>query len=121
MSLPADPREWFAALAGVAGAAVGGLLLLRRRLSRDGVEVTKDRAEVDLVATLRAERNAAVTEAKREREQRTADAEKIARLEAQNSDFQSDLRRMWRALPPDKRAILESTDFMPLGPPERRS
>jgi hypothetical protein len=121
----ASVEDWLAG-AGAAVAAVGGaVLVLRRRLSRDNVEVAKDRAEAGLVELLRKERDSAFAEAKRVRDQRTADAEIIARLmsdkahlEAEVRRQRADYRRMVRELPPPIQRVLRDTGFADLGPPE---
>jgi hypothetical protein len=121
----ASAEDWLAG-AGAAVAAIGGaVLVLRRRLSRDNVEVAKDRAEAGLVELLRKERDSAFAEAKRVRDQRTADAEIIARLmsdkahlEAEVRRQRADYRRMVRELPAPIQRVLRDTGFADLGPPE---
>jgi hypothetical protein len=121
----ASVEDWLAA-AGTAVAAIGGaVLVLRRKLSRDNVEVAKDRAEAGLVELLRKERDSAFAEAKRVRDQRTADAEIIARLmsdkahlEAEVRRQRADYRRMVRELPAPIQRVLRDTGFADLGPPE---
>jgi hypothetical protein len=121
----ASVEDWLAG-AGAAIAAIGGaVLVLRRRLSRDNVEVAKDRAEAGLVELLRKERDSAFAEAKRVRDQRTADAEIIARLmsdkahlEAEVRRQRADYRRMVRELPAPIQRVLRDTGFADLGPPE---
>jgi hypothetical protein len=121
----ASVEDWLAG-AGAAVAAIGGaVLVLRRRLSRDNVEVAKDRAEAGLVELLRKERDSAFAEAKRVRDQRTADAEIIARLmsdkahlEAEVRRQRADYRRMVRELPAPIQRVLRDTGFADLGPPE---
>jgi hypothetical protein len=126
-----DWKDWLAPLVGAIGAIGGGVMLARRRLSRDGVEITKDRAEVDILETVREERDQAlererlaVEDAKRMREQRTADAEIIARLLSDKAHLEADVRRlladyrkMIRGLSPEVRRVL-ATEFSDLGPPE---
>jgi hypothetical protein len=119
-----DWKDWLAPLVGAIGAIGGGVMLARRRLSRDGVEITKDRAEADLVELLRKERDSAFAEAKRVREQRTVDAEIIARLMSDKAHLEADVRRlladyrkMIRGLSPEVRRVL-ATEFSDLGPPE---
>jgi hypothetical protein len=117
-------EDWLAPAAGALGALVGALMMVRRRLSRDGVEMTKDRAEADLVEVLRSERDAAIAEARRVRDQHTADAEIIARLLSDKAHLEADVRRlladyrkMIRGLSPEVRRVL-ATEFSDLGPPE---
>jgi predicted nucleic acid-binding Zn-ribbon protein len=125
----ASVEDWLAA-AGTAVAAIGGaVLVLRRKLSRDNVEIVKDRLEADalprLVETLREERDDAMAEIRRIRDQRTVDAEIIARLmsdkahlEAEARRQRADYRRMVRELPPPIQRVLRDTGFADLGPPE---
>lgn len=42
------------------GGTIGGLLWLRRKTSKDGVEIVKDRAEVDVIKFLQDQRDQAV-------------------------------------------------------------
>lgn len=101
---------------GVAGAlvalttAVGGALYLRRRISRDGVEIAKDRADRTEVESLAAE-------VQRLRRKTTEDAGAIAGLKAENLYFSRELMRTIhlaekyaRGLKPEVRAVIE-TDF----------
>lgn len=60
-------KVWLQILGGTAGTGVVGWIVrtLVRRLSRDQVEVAKDRAEIDVIATLREElKNSRLNEAK---------------------------------------------------------
>lgn len=53
-------------------AALGtGLMFIRRRLSKDGVEVTKDRAEIDIISLLKSQRDDAIAIATSERDRAT--------------------------------------------------
>lgn len=54
--------ETLVAVLGGFGALGTGLMLVRRKLSRDGVEVTKDRAEIDIISHLRKQRDDALQE-----------------------------------------------------------
>jgi hypothetical protein len=121
----ASVEDWLTAGASAVGALGAAALLVRRKLSRDHVEVTKDRAEAGLVELLRKERDSAFAEAKRVRDQRTADAEIIARLmsdkahlEAEVRRQRADYRRMVRELPAPIQRVLRDTGFADLGPPE---
>ena len=109
---------WSAALI----TAVGGGALLRRRLSRDRTEITKDRVENDLLVVLLKERDQALSAAREVLRQREGDAESIARLTIQSQfqqreierlqvEFESFKRRLAR-LYPSTRIFLES-DFQP--------
>lgn len=119
---PDVPESWFNSLLAAGGALIGGGLYLRRRMSRDSVEGAKDAAETHLVSRLQAERDEAVAEARREREQRIDDARTIARLAAVNEHLASEkermgreLRRVARGLTPEVRQVLE-TNFGNLEP-----
>jgi len=102
---------------------VGGVALLRRRLSRDRTEMTKDRAESAFITQLLKERDAAVTLARDAWRDRQTDVESIARLQAQNAYQQSEierlkaefgsLKRLIARLYPETRVFLES-DFQRL-------
>jgi hypothetical protein len=75
-------QEWASnALAGLGG-AVAAYLGLRRRYSQDTAAITQDKAQGTLIATLIAERDAAMRSAREAWDQRTADAKAIARFEA---------------------------------------
>jgi hypothetical protein len=120
----AQLEDWLAPVAGAIGAIGGAVMLLRRRLSRDNVEVTKDRTEVDILEQALERERLAVEDAKRMREQRTADAEIIARLLSDKAHLEADVRRlladyrkMIRGLSPEVRRVL-ATEFSDLGPPE---
>lgn len=77
-----DIQGWVqAALGGTAG-ATGMFLALRRKFSKDSAAMAQDKAEVQLIATLIAERDAAMRSAREAWEQRTTDARSIARFEA---------------------------------------
>ena len=77
-----DIQGWIqAALGGTAG-ATGMFLALRRKYSKDSTAMAQDKAEVQLIATLIAERDAAMRSAREAWEQRTTDAKMIARFEA---------------------------------------
>lgn len=78
--------------------AAGGLLAasfwFRRRMSRDTTEIVKDRAEANLVQTLREERDRAMNEARDAWARRTTDAQRIAGLEAENRYLKQDVDRL---------------------------
>lgn len=61
MTIPVQQlfSELWPALSAIGG-AVGGLLWLRRKTSKDGVEIVKDRAEVDVIKFLQDQRDQAV-------------------------------------------------------------
>jgi hypothetical protein len=59
---------------------VGGMMWLRRRISRDSVEGVKDRSEKSLVQTLQHERDSAVNSEKEAWKTRTDDAKRIGEL-----------------------------------------
>lgn len=122
---------WTAAATAVIGAA-GGAALLRRRLSRDKTEMTKDRVESEFFTLLLKERDEALANAREAWRVRQVDAESIARLTSQNIYQQQEIerlkqefasfRRLIARLFPATRAFLESdfpipTDLAPLDPP----
>jgi len=107
--------------------------VLRRRLSRDKTEMTKDRVEDNFISVLLKERDSALADAREAWRVRQVDVESIARLTSQNLYQQGEIERLrdeFRAfkrlivrLYPASRAFLESeyplpTDLAPL--PERR-
>jgi hypothetical protein len=92
-----------------------GAFALRAR-SSDSAErlaVAKDEAETRIISRLEEERDFAREEARRERDQRVAEHQRLAKLEAENAFLKSYARRIMRALPERERAIYE-TDFQPL-------
>ena len=75
-------QEWMTyALTGVGG-AITAVLALRRRYSQDSTAITHDKAESKLIATLMAERDFAMREAREARDQRMIDVGRIAHFEA---------------------------------------
>lgn len=82
----------------VALGAIGGALAIfvsfRRRLSRDNTEVAKDRAETNLVQTLREERDKAMADAREAWDRRTKDAQAIAKLTTENEYLKRDMQRL---------------------------
>ena len=99
----------------VGGSVVGGALVLvgilmqvRRMWSNSNLQVVKDRAETDLVATLKADRDKAYEERERALQtaesawsRRTADAEQIGKLTAEvthlsrtNEQMSNDMRNL---------------------------
>lgn len=117
--------DWEKIGAGLAGLLVGGGALafkFRRANSREKVEARTDDAVVGMISRLESERDEARAEAKREREQRIADAVRIARLESDKEDLERYARRLLRLLPQEIREVHE-TDFAPMCelPPERKS
>lgn len=84
---------WTAAATAAVGAA-GGAALLRRRLSRDRTEMTKDRVESEFVVLLLKERDEAIDNAREAWRVRQVDAESIARLTSQNNYQQGEIERL---------------------------
>jgi hypothetical protein len=74
--------DWLATILSAIGGAVGSFFVLRRRYSQDSNAIAHDKAEGTLIATLLAERDAAMQSAKEAWSQRTDDAKAIARFEA---------------------------------------
>jgi hypothetical protein len=98
--LTARVAAWTAAITGSIGAA-GGAALLRRRLSRDRTEMTKDRVESQFVVLLLKERDDAMENAGKAWDNareawrmRQVDAESIARLTSQNQFQQQEIERL---------------------------
>lgn len=112
---------WTAAATAAIGAA-GGAALLRRRLSRDRTEMTKDRVESEFFTLLLKERDEALASAREAWRVRQVDAESIARLTSQNLYQQQEIerlkvefsafKRLIARLYPSTRSFLES-DFSP--------
>lgn len=105
--------DWKEIGGAIAAAVVGGGALLhraRRANSRERVDQAKDDAETRIISRLESERDYARDEAQREREQRTADVMRIARLETENRFLRRFVRRVLRVLSPEQRSIYE-TDF----------
>jgi len=117
-----DIIGWTAA-ATAAVTTVGGVALLRRRLSRDRTEMTKDRVESVFITQLLKERDEAVGMAREAWRDRQVDVESIARLQSQNAYQQAEierlksefgsLKRLIARLYPETRVFLES-DFQQL-------
>jgi hypothetical protein len=84
---------WTAAATAVIGAA-GGAAVLRRKLSRDRTEMTKDRVESQFVQLLLQERDEALESAREAWRVRQVDAESIARLTSQNLYQQQEIERL---------------------------
>lgn len=59
-------------LGGLIVAGVGGFMVARRRLSRDGVELVKDRAEINVVELLTKQRDEALAEKNQAYEERNS-------------------------------------------------
>lgn len=95
---PPAGAGWVSVVLGSGGAAlIYGALALRRRLSRDSVEVTKDRVEGALLEAVMKERDAAVTRADKLQTQATLDAGTIAGLTEKNTYLQQELVRVNKA------------------------
>lgn len=83
---------------GIGGAAVAGLMYLRRKFSRDNVEVAKDRTEGQLLETIMRERNAAVARSDELLAKSAVDAGLIAGLQERNRYLQDELVRVNAAM-----------------------
>lgn len=116
-----------------AGGLVGALLYVRRQLSRDKTAIAEDvsargqltRLEGE-IARLTAALDKAHSDVGSVSAQRTADAQRIASLQAENGYVQRenarllrDIKRAVRSLPDDIRDVLE-TDFSALADVEER-
>lgn len=120
------------ALMGVGG-LVGALLYVRRQLSRDSTGLASDKSERSQISRLEAEIVRVTTAAEAEKSradrwqaQHTADAQRCAFLDAENTHLtrerdrlMRDIRRAVRALPDDVRDVLE-TDFSALADVDER-
>ena len=103
----------------------GGAAFLRRRLSRDSTEMTKDRTESKFVELLLADRDAAMASSREAWKTAQASAEAIARLVAENLHQTNEIhrlvdefgafKRMLIRLYPETRQFL-SSDYPPLLP-----
>lgn len=92
---------------GAAGAGgIGTLALLRRRLSRDRTEVTKDAAEAEFVQLLLDERNRAITDGRAARAAHEENVRLIARLTAQNEYLSREVVRQREELGAFRRMVL---------------
>ena len=85
--------------------AVGGGALLRRRLSRDRTEMTRDRVESEFLLLLLKERDQALATAREAWRQREADAQSIAQLASQNAFQQAEIDRLHDEFKQFKRTI----------------
>lgn len=104
---------WLAAIA----TAIGSAAVLRRRLSTDKKEMTKDRVESQFLENLMAERNAAAQMARDAFAERAADLRIMARLEAVNQQQARDIERLRREFAAFKRLVIrlypEASKFLP--------
>lgn len=110
---------WTAAATAAIGAA-GGAALLRRRLSRDKTEMTKDRVESEFFTLLLKERDEALASAREAWRVRQVDAESIARLTSQNIYQQQEIERLKLEFASFKRLIARlyptTRSFLESGP-----
>lgn len=74
--------DWVTVILSGLGGAFASFMGLRRRFSRDTAAIQQDKTETSLMATIIAERDAALRQAKEATEGRLADAKRIARFEA---------------------------------------
>lgn len=90
---PAFPvsGETAGVLGGGVMALVGAILWLRRKTSRDGVELIKDRTEGKLLQTALEERDKAMAQAREAWSHRTTDAGTIGQLTAENDYLKREL------------------------------
>jgi hypothetical protein len=101
-SLLQTVAAWGAAGIGLAGSAT----FLRRRLSRDRTEMTKDRVEGDLVQLLLRERDEAQKVAREALSARHAASEAVARLMAKTEAQASEIARLQREFTAFKRMLV---------------
>ena len=129
--MPGDLAQTIAAWTAAVTAGIGvlgGAALLRRRLSRDKTEMTKDRIESQFVTLLLRERDEALASAREAWRVRQVDVESIARLMSQNNYQQAEIerlkaefasfKRLIARLYPATRAFLESDFQVPDLTPE---
>ena len=90
---------------GIIGACAGGFLLMWARGSRTATGASKDKAERDIMATLIVERDKAMAQAADAWRHRTADAEAIARLTAENQSLHRDIVRMAEEIAKLRRSV----------------
>jgi hypothetical protein len=121
MALESDPNSWVGFLVGSSG-LLGGLLYVRRQLSKDNTAIHADKVERDQLARLEAE-NARLTarleKAEANPPQRPEDMLMIASLESERDILMRDIRRMIRRLPEEVVDELES-NFAALADVEER-
>ena len=86
--------------------AVGGGALLRRRLSRDRTEMTRDHVESEFLLLLLKERDQALASAREAWRQREEDAQSIARLSSQTAFQQAEIDRLHAEFDHFKRTIV---------------
>jgi hypothetical protein len=87
------PNGIWTAVGGALG-TVGSVMFLRRKNSRDNAEMARDRSEENHLTALRLERDEAMRDAREAWTTRTADAQKIAHLTAENEALRRDIARM---------------------------
>jgi len=102
--LTAKVAAWAGSITAAVGAA-GGVALLRRRLSRDRTEMTKDRVEGEFVQLLLKERDEALERAQEAWRVRQVDVESIARLTSQNAFQQGEIERLKSEMTSLKRTV----------------
>lgn len=102
--LTARVAAWAGSITAAVGAA-GGVALLRRRLSRDKTEMTKDRVEGEFVQLLLKERDEALERARDAWRVRQVDVESIARLTSQNAFQQGEIERLKAEMTALKRTV----------------
>ena len=93
-------------LTGGVAAFITGLLWLRRRTSRDGLEVIKDRTEGKMLQTAIEERDKAMAQANEAWSQRTTDAGTIARLGAENEYLKRELAAAQQLITDIQRGVM---------------
>lgn len=93
-----------------------GVALLRRRLSRDKTEMTKDRTENSFVELLLEERDRALASAREAWKGAQFSSEAIARLTEQNAHQAREIERLTREMDRLKRTVMrmypETRDFL---------
>ncbi|MCA0214665.1 MAG: hypothetical protein LCH79_15995 [Proteobacteria bacterium] len=111
--LPAPPHgDQISWIIGAAASFIATLLWLRRKTSRDSTEIAKDRAEENLIGTLRAERDRAMAAAAEAWDRRTKDAEEIAGLSAKNAYLEREVARLSTEMTQLQMRLAQVTDAL---------
>lgn len=80
------------------GTGVGGFFIARRRLSRDGVELTKDRSEIDIIDVLTKQRDNAVAAQDKLRADIDTYSEKRDAMKAELDTMKTEIEQLKRQL-----------------------
>lgn len=94
MADPSAFQEWVQTALAAVGGAAASYLGLRKKYSSDSSAIAEDKATSNLMATLMAERDMAMRQAREAWAQRTDDATLIARFEAQLESSERETKRL---------------------------